>query len=124
MPLLRLIPLALLAFVAAVLVGSLLARANDTRRPNAYRPKQRWGAGGAGEPGAAPGTAHLATRATLAGLRDALTSAPIDPSQSLARCGGCQAVYHQSSLAALAHENGGQCVACGGRDLATLTVLD
>jgi hypothetical protein len=136
MPLLRLLPLVLFALVSALVVGALAARvARPAAHRDAYRPRRRAGpwrptgeeadtngtAKAAGEPA---GTVHLATRAALAGLRDALTSAPIDPDQPLLRCGQCQSVYHASSVQALGRDNGGRCVGCGGRELSPLAVAD
>jgi rRNA maturation endonuclease Nob1 len=64
------------------------------------------------------------TCAELAGVRDAYTSATIDPRQPLIRCGHCQAVYHRTSLDALRADNSGGCAICGSRDLGPVTLAD
>jgi hypothetical protein len=55
-------------------------------------------------------------RETLRRTRDALSGAPLDPSQPVFRCVECQAYYSVASVRALAEENGARCIACGGQD--------
>ncbi|MBI4754868.1 MAG: hypothetical protein HY778_05460 [Betaproteobacteria bacterium] len=66
----------------------------------------------------------MVRRVELEGLRDALTSAPIDARRELARCGDCLVFYHADSVAALAADHGGRCVGCGSRDIAPARVVD
>ena len=65
----------------------------------------------------------MTPRADLTGVRDAYSSAAIDPDQRLYRCGGCQSYYHQSSLQALRADNMGRCALCGSPDLRSVQVL-
>jgi hypothetical protein len=108
-----------LAFWIALLAGA--AGGPRSRDPRTYRPKPRWGMPGGGDGGR--GMAHVMHRRDLEGLRDAYSSAPIDPAQPLLRCGGCQAMYHADSVAALDRQNHGRCSVCGGTDLAAVHVV-
>lgn len=98
------------------------------RRPQddrVYRPQPRWMRWpGGSEQTSRPGTMHLVTRAELDGLRDAYSSAPIDPAKPLLRCGTCLATYHAESIAELDRSNHGRCVVCDGTDLAAVYVAD
>jgi hypothetical protein len=113
----RLIPLFFLMIVAAALFA--LRRARQRNRAT-YRPR----AAGAGSRHGKPGVAHVMTRAELSGVRDAYSSATIDPSRPLTRCGSCQAVYHRTSFEALRTENAGRCAICGSTDLGPVTIAD
>ncbi len=78
----------------------------------------------AGTGAASAGTPFVMSRQQVHGLRDALTSAPIDAAQSLSCCGQCKALYHQSSLEALRASNQTGCVACGSPDLSAVLFSD
>jgi len=118
----RLLPL-LLALAAFLLVAIARQQAARSRSDRTYRPRpsSRHGWGGSGH--AADGTQWVVRRAELEGLRDAYSSAALDPGQPLHRCGGCQAYYHQSSLNALKADNHGRCALCGSDDLRAVHVL-
>lgn len=58
----------------------------------------------------------------FAGLRDAVTGAPIDKARRLFQCRRCEVLYHEPSLALLREANRGQCVSCLGTDIAPLVV--
>jgi hypothetical protein len=121
----RLLPL-IIALLGLLIVVIVREQASRSRRDDVYRPRGGFrGPFGAGGRPAAPesGTNWVVARADLEGLRDAYSSAAVDPSASLTRCGGCQAVYHASSLAALRAENGGRCVLCGSRDIRPVQVV-
>ena len=115
----QVVALLLLVAVAVVaqrvIVGALRTRSSD----QTYRPRGR--AWKASEP---PATTVLMSRDQLVGLRDAFTSAPIDTAVPLSRCCSCQSVYHDTSLATLARENGGRCVTCDGRQFEPVLVTD
>lgn len=114
--------LALLAIVAA----SLLKNESGARR-DTYRPRrkswfdERKPARGAGADDGVE-TIQMVDETDLAGVRDALSSAPIDASQPLWRCVSCLAFYRDDSLAALQTSNQGRCIACGGAELAAVSV--
>ena len=59
----------------------------------------------------------------LDGLRDAYSSAAIDPDAPLWRCGGCHACYHRQSVQALESHNAGRCTLCGSDDLRPVQVV-
>ena len=118
--------LALLAIVAATLLKGQSAARGDT-----YRPKRKpWYDDGKRGRDDAVETLHVVDEAELVGVRDALSSAPIDATTtttangaaSLFRCGGCLAFYRGDSLAALQSSNHGRCIACGSADLAAVSV--
>jgi hypothetical protein len=108
-----------LAFWLAVIASS--AGTQRSRDPRTYRPKSRWGF--PGQDGDARGVVHVMHRSELQGLRDAYSSAPIDPDRPLLRCGSCQAMYQAESVAALDRQNDGRCVSCNGTDLAAVHVV-
>jgi hypothetical protein len=112
----RLFPLLLIlaAFVAFVVLRNRASGRGDDR---VYRPR----AGRGGAP--AGGGSWVVSRPELDGVRDAYSSAAIDPARALARCGQCQATYHDSSVSALNAENGGRCVLCGSADLRPVRVV-
>ena len=118
----RLIPLLLFIGVCFWLLTfvSRTSRGNGT-----YRPRPRWPEwfGTAAKP-TEEGTVHVVRRSELAGLRDAYSSAAIDPAQPLVRCGKCLSVYHADSYAVLRRENGGSCVICRGTDLSPVRLAD
>jgi len=118
----RLIPF--LVFIAlAIFFASFFSRIGRPHDPRTYRPRQRWN-GPFGSDGAPAGTVHVVKRSELAGVRDAYSSAPIDPAKPLLRCGKCLSLYHSESVAALDRENHGRCATCGGTDLAAVHVID
>lgn len=121
---LRLVPWLILVAVLAAVAWSRQRAGSPARSGSTFRPqfKPRWGHGRAGA-GAARGTAHVLSRTQLQGVRDAYSSLPIDPSHALCACAGCQAVYHEASVAALGSDNDGRCVVCGGDDLGPVRVV-
>ncbi len=118
----RLLPL----FIFIGLCFWLLALMSGLPRDNrTYRPRPRWPDWFGIDPKPADsGTVHIVRRAELAGLRDAYSSAPIDPSQPLVRCGKCLSVYHAESVAVLKRENGGSCMICRSTDLGPVRLAD
>lgn len=115
----RLLPL-LLALLVVLIVVVSRQQAMRPRSDRTYRPR----AGSRGPGGMSgrashgdSGTSWLVSRSELAGVRDAYSSAALDPQAPLYRCGGCLAFYHQSSLDALGSNNGGRCVLCASNDL-------
>ncbi len=118
----RLLPL----FIFIALCFWLLVRISGMPRDaRTYRPRPRWPGWGEGTlKSVEPGTVHIVRRAELAGLRDAYSSAPIDPAQSIFRCGKCLSVYHAGSIAVLERENGGRCMICGGTDLGPVRIME
>ena len=118
----RLIPI--LVFLAMLLVLALTLSPRSRPR-GTFRPRPKWRHPFDESVAESPGKAvHIVQRGQLAGLRDAYSSAPLDPDQRLVRCGDCQAFYHAASAEALASENNGRCVVCGGRDLGTVRLAD
>jgi hypothetical protein len=120
----RLIPLLL---ALAVFLVWLIARqqADRPRSDRIYRPRANprgRGDASAWADGADPGTDWVVARSELAGVRDAYSSAELDVSKPLYRCGGCQACYHRSSLDALRAQNFGRCTLCGSQDLRAVQV--
>ncbi len=118
--------LLLLAVVAAALVQAAQRGAEPSRK-GTFRPRARTGAAGRAGQGAADvdvDSVQVLSRRELAGLRDAYSSAPIDPSQALRCCCGCQALYHASSVLALAAENAGRCTVCSGTAFAPVRLAD
>jgi hypothetical protein len=123
----RLLPL-LLALAAFLIVAIVRSGAGRPRSDRTYRPRRNpWpGSFGAAAPagkGGASGLNWTARRAEVEGVRDAYSSAALDPDAPLYRCGGCLAFYQQSSVRSLAAENGGRCALCGGHDLRPVRVL-
>ena len=121
----RLIPL-LLVLVAflIVLIARQQAQAARPRSDRTYRPRgtRTGGRNGAAAWGDAAdsGTDWVVKRIELDGVRDAYSSAALDPAKPLYRCAGCQAYYHRSSMDALRVQNQGRCVLCAGSDLRTV----
>jgi hypothetical protein len=120
----RLIPLLL---ALAVLLVWLIARhqADRPRSERSYRPRAN--PRGSAEPsawadGADHGTDWVVARSELEGVRDAYSSAELDASGPLYRCGSCQAYYHRASLDALRAQNFGRCTLCGSHDLRAVQV--
>lgn len=114
----RLLPL--LAFLVIGLI-LMLTRREGTVRPRdgrTYRPRARAGRRAAGDAGVT-----LLRRGDLAGLRDAYSGQPIDPSRPLVTCAGCQSVYHAVSAGVLARDNGGRCASCGGSVFSAVKVI-
>jgi len=113
----------LFAFLALLVVAIARQRSARPRSDRVYRPHadRRTSRGGAAH--SAAGTNWMTPRADLAGVRDAYSSAAIDPDQRLYRCGGCQSYYHQGSLQALRADNMGRCALCGSPDLRSVQVL-
>jgi hypothetical protein len=85
-----------------------------------FKPGQRKASQAAGQ----AGTPFIMARAQLEGLRDALTSASLDPSQPLSCCGQCRSIYHQTSIDALHASHKSACIACGSTDLAPVLLQD
>lgn len=115
----RLLPL--LAFLVIGLI-LMLTRQDGTARPRdgrTYRPRARAGRRSGGDAGVT-----LLRRRDLAGLRDAYSGQPLDPTRPLVTCAGCQSVYHADSAGVLARDNGGRCAACGSTDFAAVKVLE
>lgn len=117
----RLVPLLVVIGLVFFFWGFFL-RIGRPRGARTYRPRARWGAPAGGD--APPGTVHVVKASDLAGVRDAYSSAPIDPAKPLLRCGRCLSLYHSESVAALDRENRGRCATCGGTDLAAVHVVD
>lgn len=126
----RVIGLIFIALLAALAVAAVTS--GRRQRPGTYRPKPRWAdlfeeiTGRAAPRPAAPpsGLVHIVKRSELAGVRDAFSSAPIDPGAALARCGKCLSLYHETSRAALERENHGRCVVCSSTDLGRVSLVD
>jgi len=116
----RLLPLLLFAALVAMIAYSL-RQAVRARSDRVYRPRP--GAFRGRGDGHAQGEHWVVRRDELAGVRDAYSSAAIDPDAPLYRCGGCQACYHTDSIAALRAQNRGRCALCGSDDLQTVRVL-
>lgn len=123
----RLLPLLLFLAMVVTLVLNLRGLGQPRRSGHTYRPRPKWwdvfGAGG-GEPRGRPGTVHIVSRRELAGVRDAYSSAAIDPAKPIVRCGGCQAFYHATSVDALRQDNAGRCAVCGSTDLGAVRLAD
>lgn len=118
----RLFPL-LFAFVALLIVVIARERAARTRSDRVYRPhadRRTSRRGFAAD--AAAGTNWVTPRADLAGVRDAYSSAAIDPDRPLYRCGGCQSFYHHASMQTLRADNMGRCALCGSPDIRSVQV--
>ncbi len=115
----RLFPLllVLVAFLIVLIARQQAARPRSDRtyRPHA-RPGERSGMTGRAD-GADRGTDWVVARSEIDGVRDAYSSAALDPARPLYRCAGCQAYYHRSSMDALQAQNHGRCALCGSHDL-------
>ena len=115
----RLFPLLILL---ALLVVAIVARQHvRPRSDRVYRPQAN--PFGRRRPDAGGDANWVARRADAEGLRDAYSSESIDPDRALYRCGGCQAWYHEASVAALQRENGGRCALCGNADLREVRIV-
>ena len=119
--------LPLLLFFVGLLIF-VIARQQSTRARSdrVYRPRgSPWGSPGAAARASSrgAGTNWVVPRDELDGLRDAYSSAAIDPDAPLWRCGGCQACYHRASVDALESANGGRCALCGSDDLRPVRVV-
>lgn len=114
----RLLPLLVFLVVGLVL---MLTRRDASVRPRdgrTYRPRAR----ARTRPGGAAGVTLLRRR-DLAGLRDAYSGQPLDPSRPLVTCTACQSVYHADSAGVLARDNGGRCAGCGGNAFSAVKVI-
>jgi len=114
----RLLPL--LAFLVIGLI-LMLTRQDGTARPRdgrSYRPRARARRRDGGDAGVT-----LLRRRDLAGLRDAYSGQPLDPTRPLVTCTGCQSVYHADSAGVLARDNGGRCASCGGNVFAAVKII-
>ena len=122
----RVLPL-LLFFVGLLIVVIARQQSMRPRSDRVYRPRANpWGfpggaAGRAADAGA--GTNWVIPKSALEGLRDAYSSAAIDPDAPLWRCGGCHACYHRQSVQALESHNAGRCALCGSDDLRPVQVV-
>ena len=122
----RVLPL-LLFLVGLVIFAIARQQSMRPRGDRIYRPRARpWGfpggmAGRTAVDGA--GTNWVVPRHELEGVRDAYSSAALDPDAPLWRCGGCRACYHRASVDALATGNGGRCALCGSDDLRPVQVV-
>lgn len=118
--------IALVVFIVAV--GAILNAlfGGGQARRGTYRPRQSWEdlfglrRSKAGE----AGLAHVVKRGELAGLRDAFSSAPLDPARPLYRCAGCQSFYHHESVEVLGRENHHRCTVCNGTDIGPVNVVE
>lgn len=118
----RLIPLLLLLF-GLLIVAVLCQHTLRPRSDRVHRPRPRRGGASARAENAGPGANWIVAAAELVGVRDAYSSAAIDPRAPLWRCGGCQACYHQPSIAALRSQNARRCALCGSDDLRPVRVV-
>jgi hypothetical protein len=117
----RLLPLLLFLAIFVLVAAFARREAARVRSDRVFRPRS--GAFGARRRAGGQGERWVIRREDLAGVRDAYSSAAIDPDAPLYRCGGCQACYHGSSVAALRAENYGRCALCGSNDLQPVSVL-
>jgi hypothetical protein len=118
----RILPFFIFIGLCFWLIFRMSALPRDART---YRPRPRWPDWfGTDEKPVQPGTVHIVRRGELAGLRDAYSSAPIDASRPLVRCGKCLSMYHADSVAVLKRENGGHCMICGGTELGPVRLAD
>ncbi len=76
-----------------------------------FRPRRGKRTGAAGD-----GGSIMVDRATLAGTRDALSGATLDPDAEIFRCADCQSYYSVASVRALADENAARCINCGSME--------
>ncbi len=118
----RLLPFLIFVGLCFWLVFRVSLIPRDSRT---YRPRPRWSDWfGAQDASAEPGTVHIVHRGELTGLRDAYSSALIDPAKPLFRCAKCLSMYHGDSVEVLKRENGGRCMVCGGTDLGPVRLAD
>jgi hypothetical protein len=116
--------LPLLLVLAAVLMVLVVRRqASRPRSDQTYRPRAGGRGWSSGAQRGSPRANWVVPAAELKGLRDAYSSATIDPAQPLYRCGSCLAYYHEPSLVALREQNQGRCALCGSHDLGAVRVL-
>jgi hypothetical protein len=115
----RLFPL--LVLIALVVVALVARQQLRPRSDRVYRP--RASPFGRRPPDAGRDANWVASRSDVEGVRDAYSSATLDPDRALFRCGGCQAWYHEASVAALQRENGGRCALCGNADLREVRIV-
>jgi hypothetical protein len=119
----RLLPL-LIFFIGIAVFMILRRQATRPRSDRVYRPRARPGGFGAGRPRPGEAATHwVVRRAELEGVRDAYSSAAIDPDAPLWCCAACQACYHQPSVEALRAHNGGRCALCSSADLRPMHVV-
>ena len=122
--------LGVLAFFAllVILLKAIMGQGASADRNvhGTYRPRTRWRDWffGPGDRSAQIGLVHVVKRDELAGVRDAYSSATIDPDRPLYRCTACQGFYHDTSVTALARENHHRCAVCGGTDIGPVHVVD
>ncbi|MFN0300096.1 MAG: hypothetical protein ACKVQU_07045 [Burkholderiales bacterium] len=122
--------LGVLAFflLLAILLKAIMGGGRSAERDagETYRPRARWRDWffGPGDRSAQRGLAHVVKRAELAGVRDAYSSASIDPDRPLYRCAACQSFYHDASVSALARANHHRCAVCGGTDIGPVRIVD
>lgn len=115
----RLFPL--LVLFALVVVALFAHRRMRPRSDRVYRP--RASPFGRRPPDAGGDANWVASRADVEGVRDAYSSATLDPDRTLFRCGGCQAWYHGESVEALQRENAARCALCGSADLREVRIV-
>lgn len=121
----RLFPLVIIVTVVAGLawlLRRLLAASAPPAASATYRPKARWRPADAAR--ARQGAVQVMTRGELAGLRDAYSSAPINPDGDLLSCARCHAMYHRASMDELKHDNAGRCVVCSGTEFGPVRLTD
>jgi hypothetical protein len=117
----RVLAMLLLGVLAVLAFGAMNQSKN--RSQDTFRPKRRfWPNENRDAAPSDAATLHLVDVADLAGVRDAFTSAPIDIDGEIFRCGTCLAFYQRASVDALTHSNHGRCIACGGSDLAPVSL--
>lgn len=118
----RLLPLLIIIWFAIWLLTQIFGA---PRGGPTYRPRPRWPDWfGDAVPADSNGTVHLARRSELVGVRDAYSSAPVNPGEDLVRCGKCLSFYHADSALVLKRENGGRCMVCGSADLGPVRLVD
>jgi DNA-directed RNA polymerase subunit RPC12/RpoP len=111
----------LLVLVALVVVALVARQQLRPRSDRVYRP--RASPFGRRPQGAGGDANWVASRSDVEGVRDAYSSATLDPDRALYRCGGCQAWYHDGSVEALQRENAGRCALCGSADLREVRIV-
>lgn len=113
-------------FIAFALIVAALFAGGRSRDENTFRPRMRWRDlfGGRVDGAHDKGLAHVVRRQELADVRDAYSSAAVDPARPLYRCAGCQAFYADGSVAELARRNHHRCAICGSTDIGPVQVID